>query len=372
MRDSNPRHSRCKRDALPTELIAPNGLLSFTRSVAIRANLFYNGRRTVDNGPRTIRAMTAQIVEINDPNSGSSARVLVSLGFNCFSWRPALNDGPREMLWADAGFEAGDKRPSGSGIPLLFPFPGRISGAKYQFEGRDYELEPGDAFGNAIHGFVFNRPWRVVEQQAARVVGEFQASVDDPTILKRWPADFRIRVAYEVRGQDLISDIQYENTGEGPLPCGFATHAYFRLPLSKGGVAAETVVTAPVKAFWELEQIVPTGRIFPVSDDDRLTDGVRLGDHQFDTVFTQLRPDADGMVRTQLADPISNRTLTQTFDTNFTQCVVYIPPHREAICLEPYTCVPNAIQLAAEGHETGLQILQPGQRFKTTIRLNVT
>ena len=49
--------------------------------------------------------MSSQIVEISDRESGARARVLVSLGFNCFSWRPVLDDGPREMLWADAGFE---------------------------------------------------------------------------------------------------------------------------------------------------------------------------------------------------------------------------------------------------------------------------
>ena len=80
--------------------------------------------------------MNHQVLEIVDPESGSRARVLVSLGFNCFSWRPMLEDGPREMIWADTGFESGDKRPSGSGIPLLFPFPGRIGGTTFRFEGR--------------------------------------------------------------------------------------------------------------------------------------------------------------------------------------------------------------------------------------------
>ena len=139
-----------------------------------------------------------------------------SLGFNCFSWRPVLNDGPREMLWADPDFAAGDKRPSSGGIPLLFPFPGRIGGAKYQFNGREYQLEPGDAFGNAIHGFVFNRPWRVVEHGDAHVVGEFQASVDDPTILEHWPADFRIRVSYEVRGRGACERDSLREYGRRP------------------------------------------------------------------------------------------------------------------------------------------------------------
>jgi hypothetical protein len=43
---------------------------------------------------------TPHIVSIRDPVTGASARILVSLGFNCFSWRPILQDGPREMLWA--------------------------------------------------------------------------------------------------------------------------------------------------------------------------------------------------------------------------------------------------------------------------------
>ena len=163
-----------------------------------------------------------QIVSIVDPATGAEAKILVSLGFNCFSWRPVLEEGPREMLWAHADFASGNERPSGSGIPLLFPFPGRIGQAKYSFGGRDYQLEPGDAFGNAIHGFVHKRPWRVLEHAPARVVGEFQASIDDPSILDCWPSDFRIRVIYEVRGRELFSDIRFENTAIRPCPAASA------------------------------------------------------------------------------------------------------------------------------------------------------
>ena len=106
--------------------------------------------------------------------------------------------------------------------------------------------------------------------------------------------------------------------------------------------------------------------------DKQLSAGLALDEHKFDTVFTDARPEADGLVRTRLADPASGRTLTQTFDASFTQCVVYTPGHREAICMEPYTCVPDAIRLAAEGHNTGLQVLQPGESRHTTIRIGVS
>jgi aldose 1-epimerase len=322
--------------------------------------------------------MSSHMVKISDPASGAEAQILTSLGFNCFSWRPVLDDGPREMIWAHPDFTGGNERPSGSGIPLLFPFPGRIGGAKFQFGGRKYALEPGDAFGNAIHGFVHKRPWRVVEQSPSRVAGEFQAAVDDASILNHWPSDFCIRVSYEVRGQELLSEIRYENTGNAPLPCGFGTHTYFRLPLVEGAVAEETLVYAPVSQIWHLENMLPVGRILPVPAGMELAGAMPLAGRQFDTTYTGMRAEADGLIQTCLREPVSGRSVTQRFDATFTQCVVYTPPHREAICLEPYTCVPNAIQLAAEGgglgggHATGLQIFAPGETRETEISIVVS
>lgn len=316
--------------------------------------------------------MMPEIVSITDPASGAEAKVLVSLGFNCFSWRPVLEEGPREMLWSHPDFASGNERPSGSGVPLLFPFPGRIGQAKYSFGGREYQLEPGDAFGNAIHGFVHKRPWRVVEQQPAKIVGEFQAAVDDPSLLAHWPSDFRIRVSYEVRGRELLSDIRFENTGDGPLPCGFGTHTYFRLPLAEGAAPEETLVYAPVSKIWELKDMLATGQVLPVPAGMELDRGAPLAGRQFDTSYTGLESEDDGLVHTWLREPTNGRTVTQLFDTSFTQCIVYTPPHREAICIEPYTCLPDSFRLTAEGHATGLRILKPGEAFETAIPISVS
>ncbi len=275
------------------------------------------------------------------------------------------------MLWAEADFAGGEKRPSASGIPLLFPFPGRIRGASYLFQGRQYHLKPGDAFGNAIHGFVLDRQWRLVEQRDSRVVGEFQASRDDPSILECWPADFRIRVSYEVRGRELVSVICYENRGDGLLPCGFGTHTYFRLPLAKQSHAADTIIMAPVSEMWEADQMLPTGKRVSLSQDLPLDRGLRLGEHEFDTYFTGLKADPDGRIRTRLSDPSNGLAVIQAFDPVFSQCIAYTPPHREAICLEPYTCLPDSFRLSAEGHTTGQQILKPGEAFETSIQLEV-
>jgi aldose 1-epimerase len=310
---------------------------------------------------------TPHIVSITDPATGASARILVSLGFNCFSWQPVLQNGPREMLWAHPKFASGTESPSGSGVPLLFPFPGRIGKARFLFGGREYFLESGDRFGNAIHGFVYNRPWRAVEQSVNRVCGEFKASHDDQTVLAHWPGDFRIRVSYTIEGLKLTTRIECENTGTGPLPYGLGTHAYFRLPLSDGADPETTEITVPATQVWEARDQLPTGRLLPTDGNSDLSSAQPLSGRSFDTYFTDLHPSEAGIITTTLADPQSGRRLVQTFSHDFTQCVVYTPAHREAICLEPYTCVPDPFRLAAEGHATGLKILQPGERFVTTI-----
>src|SRR5438477_5007922 len=101
--------------------------------------------------------MTSQIVTLRDHASGASAEILVSQGFNCFRFTAAPRGEPIEIIYAPANFSTGQERPSRGGIPLLFPFPGRIRGTLFEWEGKQYALEPGDAFGNAIHGFVLSR-----------------------------------------------------------------------------------------------------------------------------------------------------------------------------------------------------------------------
>ena len=124
--------------------------------------------------------MATQIVTLTDSQSGATAKILASLGMNCYQFLVPDASGPIDLLWAEQGFEEGTKRASGSGIPLLFPFPGRIAGTSLLWDGKQYPLEAGDGLGNAIHGFVHERPWRIIEQEQSRVVAQFQASVDDP------------------------------------------------------------------------------------------------------------------------------------------------------------------------------------------------
>ena len=147
-------------------------------------------------------------VRLTDPASGSTASIAVAHGFNCFEFRAAVGEGVVvDVLDSAPGFaDTGDK-PSHNGIPLLFPFPNRIRGGRFSWDGRDYHLPEDrvayDGAGNAIHGFVLDRPWRVSERTGNSVTGEFRLSVDAPKRFELWPADFILRLRYTLAGAAL-------------------------------------------------------------------------------------------------------------------------------------------------------------------------
>lgn len=314
--------------------------------------------------------MSIESIILQDTTTGSRAKLAVGFGFNCYEFMARVGDKEVDVLWSEPNFPTGDERPSGSGIPILFPFPGRLRGTTFEWQDRTFEIPEGDGRGNAIHGFVLDRPWRVLEQSESRAVGQFHASVDDPKVLQQWPADFRITATYELVGNRLLSSFWIENPGSKSLPCGFGTHPYFRLPL--GGQAAEAcVVRLPVQRRWELVDMLPTGACHDLPDADLYQAGQRFGEMTYDDAFAGLVFDGHNC-RSTIEDPQSRVRMELSFNREFRECVVYTPSHREAICIEPYTYVPGAWGLPATAADFGIQVLEPGQSFTAEVAMDVS
>ena len=314
--------------------------------------------------------MKPESIRITDTTGETVADISSGFGFNCYRLQVKHAGQDVDIIWSAPGFSEGTERPSGSGIPVLFPFPGRIEGTVFHWEGKDYSLPAGDGQGNAIHGFVHERPWRVIEQHPDQLVGQFQASLDDPQLLEHWPADFVITADYRVQRNQLACSYRVQNPGDTPLPYGLGTHPYFALPLGGSSVAA-CRLQLPVAERWELVEMIPTGRQLALEPDEDYRAGVALEDLKLDDIFTGLSTDGDQVV-TSILDPGSGLRVTQSFDDSFPHCVVYTPPHREAICIEPYSMVSAAYQLEGATDRCGLRVLQPGEEagFHVTIRFD--
>lgn len=313
--------------------------------------------------------MTA--ITITDHLSGSTARIAPELGFNCFEFHAVVDGQTLDVLDSMPKFEQGGQKPSGSGIPILFPFPNRIRDGRFTWKGQEYRLPGTDQWGNAIHGLCLDRPWRVVRQSDDFVTGQFQLSVDAPDRRELWPSDFMIEVDYELVHARLRARFRISNPGNQQLPWGLGTHPYFKLPLGKDSRVDDCLVEVPAHSIWELENCLPTGRKLTPTDEKDLRDGEYVNVLKLDDVYTDLEfdgPQFDCLV----VDEKAGLQVVLTCPPIFREIVAFTPPNRAAICLEPYTCPTDAVNLQAKGLDVGWRVLGPGQEFHTWFDLSAS
>jgi aldose 1-epimerase len=312
------------------------------------------------------------VLVLTDGNTGSTVRILPELGFNCFEFRACVAGETIHVIDASPDFASGHERPSGHGIPLLFPFPNRIRGGRFSWNGKDFEIPSSnasfDGAGNAIHGFCLDRAWRVTSRGADFAIGVFELGKDAPDRRAYWPADFRIEVRYQIRGPKLRADIRITNPSAVSLPWGFGTHPYFKLPLGAKSRPSRCLVLAPAAEEWELVDCLPTGRRLPITEPKDLREGAYFDVLKMDDALTGL-PAGQATLECGIMDEQTGLEVTQRFGPPFREIVVYTPPGRNAVCLEPYTCVTDAINLQQRGIDAGWQVLEPGAEFRTWIEI---
>ncbi len=299
--------------------------------------------------------------------AGRRARQLrrdcAALGFNCYRWHVPEGD----LLYAQPAFFE-DGKPTRSGVPILFPFPNRIRDGRFTWAGREYQLPLNDPAGkNAIHGFACRNAWQVIDQGAdarsAWITGEFVGSRDAP--LDLWPADYRIAVTYRFGGANLEMSAEISNPDQKALPVGLGYHPYFALSVF-GDEKAE--IRVPARKTWELVSSLPTGRQHFVDAQRDLRSGRPYEQLHLDDIFTDLdRASAeDGGALVGLVCH-GQRRLEVTASSIFREIVCFTPPHRQAFCLEPYTCTTDAVNLEQGGVDAGWRSLNPGEVLRGAI-----
>jgi aldose 1-epimerase len=163
--------------------------------------------------------------------------------------------------------------------------------------------------------------------------------------------------------------VEIENPDDLDLPWGFGTHAYFRLPLVASSSPEACLIEAPLGRHWELIDCLPSGNTTEVPGVMEFADGWRYGGMALDDAFrlSDYRSPEDR--RTLIIDERAGLQLEQRFSAAFEHLVIFTPPNRNAICLEPYTCLTDAINYP---DEYGLHILPPGEKRKLFVVCEVS
>jgi aldose 1-epimerase len=345
------------------------------------------------------------VYRLTDSNRRAEALLYPELGNNCVVFRTTPDPDGKDSAGQESDpvdvFVPADnpedliEGPFHAGQPILFPFPNRVRNGVYTFEGKTHRMAKLMALGRdqgagqAIHGLVADKAWTVESAEADETGARVRSFLDLDAfedIYAQYPYPCRITVTYTLANGVLEMRTDVENTGTATLPMGFGIHPWFPVRLQPGvrvtanpqGVAKEqreeAQVHVPAKAIWELEKLMPTGKVIPVEAEPEtydLSTFSPLRNRFFDHVFTQVQRRADGWSEGGLRDPESRLEMYLAADEKFREWVLYAPLNRNVIALEPYTCATDAVNLQAQGTDAGLISLPAGETWTGVIRFGL-
>jgi aldose 1-epimerase len=250
-----------------------------------------------------------------------------------------------------------DSAPPKAAGQVLFPWPNRTRGARWEHEGEPQRLEVTEpARGNAIHGLVRRAEWELLEHAESAIT-----LAVDTGAQPGWPVPLRAVVIYELAPRGLTVEYQVRNEGDAAIGFGIGAHPYFRI----GDIPID-----------ELTLTLPASRVRPFVagadwpfDEERdvahteydLRRGRVVAGLDLDTPFGGLSAADDDRYHHLLAH--GDITLDVWAERDFRCVQVFTPAELtgrgRAIALEPMTCPPDALNSG-----TGLIALEPGESWR--------
>jgi aldose 1-epimerase len=243
---------------------------------------------------------------------------------------------------------------------ILAPFSNRIRGAKFAFNGREYQLKTTTPDGNTQHGDVRNRAWTVVKHDPETLEGWFDSRAQ-PDFNFPWP--ITMNVVYELEENVLETRLELRNVSPEPMPAGFGLHPYFVRQLAN---SSDVVLGFSAGGVYETDdELMPTQAMKPVPADLSFSSPRAVGIQQLNHGFGAW----DGHANLTYLD--SGVRVVMEADPIFTHLVAFTAPDG-SLAIEPVTNATDGFNLAENGVPgTGVVILEPGAVVAGTVRLKL-
>ena len=234
---------------------------------------------------------------------------------------------------------------------FLFPFPSRIEDGKYNFNGKDYQLEINDAaLNNAIHGHIHNKTFKlknkIVSNKKAKVKLTYKYKGEN----EGFPFPYKLSIIYIFTKEIVKVRFNIENIGAEEFPFGIGWHPYF-----KTSDLNNSTLNFNGKTEWILNE-----RLLPLKETKlSLQTPIKIEEKELDNCF--VTNESKGVFKT--TDYTMKMKFSSTPPNSFLQ--VYTPPTRDSIAIEPMTCGGNCFN-----SKIGLQTLKPKEEYNWKINLN--
>lgn len=247
----------------------------------------------------------------------------------------------------------------GRGQPLL-PWPNRLAGGQYEWDGTTRQLalsEPATA--TAIHGLTRWARWEVAEATTTSVTMAHRLAAHPG-----YPWTLDIRIAYDLGETGLRVATTVVNRSASAAPFGLGFHPYLA---AFGDTVDGCRLLLPAAVAYDVDgRGLPTGThpVEGTADDYRAAP--RIGDRHLDLPLRDLERDAAGVATVELRGP-GGEASRIWMDRSFTHVQVFsgdtLAPERRrrGLAVEPMTGPANLLA-SGEGRVT----LEPGVAFEAT------
>ena len=214
----------------------------------------------------------------------------------------------------------------------LFPWANRVRDGKYAFQGVHYQLPINEIpLNNAIHGLVAFEAFEVIQAET----NEEEAILTIKYIYegkeKNYPFLFDLEIKHTFSSDEgLLMTYTIKNTGKTDMPMVLGWHPYFRIDDEK---ANDWQISIPTKhKYLSDEQMVPKAQ-----EAIDLKEMTAIGDSQLDNVFRVELAVRSTIQLFSLTKKITLNVWQDAQKGQFQYSVVYIPPTRDRIAIEPMT-----------------------------------
>ena len=276
---------------------------------------------------------------------GDQQAVIVEVGGGLRSY----SSGGRELV---DGYGVDEMSSSGRG-QVLIPWPNRLDGGSYEFDGRRHQLPLNELERrNAIHGLVRWAAWTVAEREAHRVVMQHVLHPQPG-----YPFSLRTSIEYALSDQGLRVRTTTTNLGPEQCPFGRGAHPYLKLGTSS---IDRLFLTLPAQTVLLSDQRgLPIGTKAVEGTGYDFRQSKRIGSTVLDHAFTDLQRDKDGIACVKLRDSEGGTQVSLWVDHTYPYLMLFsgdtLPDSRRSLAVEPMTCPPNAFRTGVS-----LIVLEPG------------
>ena len=291
-----------------------------------------------------------------------TAKINADKGANCIS---LTHSGYNAKILREPDYEKGVDNPFLYGSPILFP-QNRISGGKFEFEGRVYDFGINEQNTNCyIHGALHEKTFTVVEQRADFVSLVYK---NDGTYVG-YTENFTIRLDYKISKNGLETNCEITNNSQNNLPIFLGFHTTFALPFITSSSLSDVKIKADIGDEIERDMRVylPTGKIL---DFDKTSKKIASGEYVSNIPTSRhYKIKNDGKV--VLYDKKANVSLVYENDEKYKFRLLYNGNADEFICIEPQTSMANAPNSPFDREYAGFSYIESGktQTYKSKIYL---